>query len=123
MRFLFAALIMLAAMLDARAQSTLPYTYPVTVGTSSVPVLPTNQARKQLVFINPNASAIVSVCPAISRVTSTSITCTLHGPGAIPILPYAFFPLAGIGGNPNLPQAWNAISDTGGSSLTVLEWE
>jgi hypothetical protein len=124
MRKLFA--ILLLSVLPARgapAQQGLPYAWPRTIGTSASAVLPFNPTRKQLFFVNPNAVAIIAVCPAVDRVTGGAIACTLHGPGAIPILPYAYLPLAGVGGNPNLPQAWNAISDTAASALTILEWE
>jgi hypothetical protein len=118
-----AALASIALIGSVRAQNALPYTWPRTVGTTQVGLVPFNPARKQLVFINPNVAALVSICPAVDRITNASIVCTLHGPGSIPILPYSILPLSGIGGNPSIPQAWNAISDTGGSALTILEWE
>jgi hypothetical protein len=118
------ALVVAAA--PAFAQSP-PYSYPRTVGTASVQVLPANNTRKRVVFVNPNATAIVSVCPVTSRVNSGTVTCTLNGAGSIPLLPYASIQFDGLGGPPGpvapIPTAWNAIADTPESALSVYEWE
>ena len=58
---LFAILVLVLA--PAAAQQVPPYTYPITLGTSSVSILPANPARKKLYFHNPNDSAKVAVCP------------------------------------------------------------
>jgi hypothetical protein len=46
----------------AHAQ-TPPYTYPLTLGTSSVTILAPNNARKKLIFHDPNDTAKIAVCP------------------------------------------------------------
>jgi len=56
---------------SAAFAQTPPYdAYPITVGTVQVPVLGPDAARRRLVFSNPNAAAIVAVCPTLSRVNS-----------------------------------------------------
>lgn len=100
-----------------------PYAYPITVGTSPVQVLSSDTARKQVTFFNPNATALIAVCPSKSRVDSSNITCAINGAGSITILPYASVPIAGVGQNGAVPSSWNAISDTVGAHLTILEWE
>jgi hypothetical protein len=47
----------------ALAQQVPPYTYPLTLGTSSVTVLPADPARKKVIFHNPNDQAKIAVCP------------------------------------------------------------
>lgn len=101
-----------------------PYAYPIVVGTSPAQVLPSNAARKELIFVNPNATAIVAVCPVTSRVDSTSVTCAVNGAGSITILPYDRVTVSRVGGNPySIPSAWNAVANTPGSNLTILEFE
>jgi hypothetical protein len=119
---------LLAGAAYAAAQSPAPpYAYPRTVGTSSAQVLAGNNARRRVLFSNPNATAIIAVCPTISRVDSSAIACTVHGAGSITILPYASIQLDGIGGAPgpvaSVPTSWNAISDTPGSMISIYEWE
>src|SRR5262249_7743652 len=71
---LLAALAFLA-LISAAAAQTVPFSFPNTssgglyawpwvLSTSSVQVLPANPLRKQIVFINPSATATVAVCPA-----------------------------------------------------------
>lgn len=101
----------------------LPYTYPVTVGTSSAQAMPVNPSRKRIEFVNPNATALVAICPTISRTATPTITCTVNGPGSVTLLPYQSYRVDGVGGNPQVNTAWNAIASGAGSSLTVFEWE
>ena len=108
----------------ACAQSPgLPYTYPFTVGTGSVQVLAANPQRKRVEFVNPNPTALIAVCPSISRATSAAITCTVNGAGSITLLPYASYRFEGVGQPGVVNSAWNAIASAGASALTVLEWE
>ena len=104
------ALLFLPASAFAQQQ---PYGYPITVGTSSEPILAANGARKALVFANPNAVALVTVCPAL--------TCSAGG--GITLLPYTSVPIDGYGQNGIIPLPWSAISNTPGSALTALEFE
>ena len=101
-----------------------PYDYPLTIGTSPSQVLfGPNNARRRLVFFNPNATAIVAVCPALSRVNSAPIVCAVNGAGSVTILPYASFTVDGVGQNGALPSSWNAIASAPGSALSILEFE
>jgi hypothetical protein len=117
-------LVVVALLLPAAAfAQTPPYAYPITVGTSQVQVLGADNARRRLVFQNPNAKTTVAVCPAISRVNSAAITCAVNGAGSITILPYASFTIDGVGQNGALPSPWNAIASAPGSALSILEFE
>jgi hypothetical protein len=123
MKRILVALALLLAPSIAFAQ-TPPYDYPLTIGTSPVQVLSgPNNARRRLVFANPNATAIVAVCPKLSRVNSAPIVCAVNGAGSITILPYASFTVDGVGQNGALPSAWNGIASAPGSALSILEFE
>lgn len=106
-----------------------PYVYGPTLGTSSVQILGNNPARKRVMFINPNATASVAVCPiGPTRVTGgVIVTAVINGAGCITILPYGNMTIDG-GGNGSgpqifIPSAWVGIASAGGSALTVLEFE
>jgi hypothetical protein len=117
-------LVILCLLLPGAAfAQTPPYAYPITIGTSPVQVLGPDAARRRLVFSNPNATAIVAVCPTLSRVNSAAITCAVNGAGSITILPYASFTVDGVGQNGALPSPWNAIASAPGSALSILEFE
>lgn len=123
MKTILALVLLIASLTLAQAQS-MPFVWPRTVGTSSASVLPANNARKRVMFVNPNATAIVAVCPTISRVNSAAIVCTVNGAGSITILPYASIQLDNVGSpTGTLPSAWNAIASSGGAALTIFEWE
>ena len=122
MERILVALALLLAPSIAFAQ-TPPYAYPITVGTSPVHILGPDNARRRLVFVNPNATATVAVCPAVSRINSAPITCAVNGPGSITIMPYASFTVDGVGQNGALPSAWNGIASAPGSALSILEFE
>lgn len=123
MRQLLAILLFLISA-PAFAQSPgMPYTYPVTIGTSSSQVIGTNTNRKRIEFVNPNATALIAVCPTISRTTVPTITCAVNGAGSITLLPYASYRVDGVGNIPQVNSAWNGIASTPGAALTVFEWE
>jgi hypothetical protein len=122
MKRLLVALALLLIPAAALAQ-TPPYAYPITVGTAQVQVLGADNARRRLVFSNPNATAIVAVCPTLSRVNSAPIVCAVNGAGSVTILPYASFTVDGVGQNGALPSPWNAIASAPGSALSILEFE
>jgi hypothetical protein len=107
----------------AALAQTPPYAYPLTIGTSPVQILGPDAARRRLVFANSNATAIVAVCPALSRVNSAPIVCAVNGAGSVTILPYASFTVDGVGQNGALPSPWNAIASAPGSALSILELE
>ena len=109
---------------QAFAQSpALPYTYPVTVGTSSAQAIGTNNTRRRIEFVNNSDTAKIAVCPTISRTLAGAITCTVNGPGSITLLPYQSYRVDGVGQVPQVNSAWNAIASSGGSPLTIFEWE
>ena len=60
-RILFALTVLLIP--AAALAQTPPYAYPITVGTSQVQILGPDAARRRLVFSNPNATALIAVCP------------------------------------------------------------
>lgn len=108
----------------ALAQSpAMPYTYPATVGTGSAQVMAVNPSRRRIEFYNSSDTAKIAVCPTISRTATPTITCTVNGPGSITLLPYQSYRVDGVGGNPLVPSAWNAIASAGSSPLTIFEWE
>ncbi|MGY4437058.1 hypothetical protein ACVWWO_009535 [Bradyrhizobium sp. F1.13.1] len=116
------ALLFLAGIAAAQSPA-MPYTYPVTVGTSSALAVGTNVARRRIEFVNNSDTAKIAVCPTISRTATPTITCTVNGPGSITLLPYQSYRVDGVGGVPQVNSAWNAIASAGASSLTVMEWE
>jgi hypothetical protein len=122
MKRILVALALLLAPSIAFAQVP-PYDYPLTITTSPVQILGPNATRRRLVFSNPNATALIAVCPKLSRVNSAPITCAVNGAGSVTILPYASFTVDGVGQNGSLPSSWNAIASAPGSALTILEFE
>ena len=127
MKSLFFALFAFAAS-PALAQSPSPippYVYPRTVTTAAALVLPANPQRRRVTFINPNATAKIAVCPVTSRVDGLAVTCTVGGAGSITLIPYAYVTIDGVpieAPSAAIPSAWNAIADTPGSALTILEF-
>lgn len=116
------AVVLLAA--PAFSQSN-PFVSPRTVGTSATAALPANPQRKRGLLCNPNITAKIAVCPAISRLApNPAITCTIGGAGSVLLLPGACLMINGAGSSSGtIPSAWNAVSDTASSSLTAFEWE
>jgi hypothetical protein len=114
----------------AHAQSP-PYTYPLTIGTSSVTILPADPQRRKLLFHNPNDTAKIAVCPVgptrASGGSQAQIVAVINGPGCITLLPYdrLLVDNAAAGSNPplSMPSAWVGIASAGASSLTGWEWE
>jgi hypothetical protein len=119
------ALLLLLAGAATGAVAQVPH--PVTLGTSSIQVLPVNPARKRVIFVNPNATALVAVCPAgPARNTNVAVVAAINGAGCRTILPYDAFTVDGSGASgPQLymPSARVGIASTVSSSLTVLEFE
>jgi flavoprotein len=104
-----------------------PFVYPIVLGTSQVTILPANIARKKIIFHNPNATALVAVCPTgPSRSNGAAITAAINGAGCTTILPYDRMEISGStasGPQQQMPSAWIGIASAGGSSLTIWEWE
>lgn len=121
--FLSFCFLVCAASMGYAQSPAMPYTYPVTVGTSSAQAIGTNVARRRIEFYNSSDTAKIAVCPTISRTATPTITCTVNGPGSITLLPYQSYRVDGVGGTPKVDSAWNAIASSGGAPLTVFEWE
>jgi hypothetical protein len=114
----------------ALAQRVPPYTYPITLGTSSVTILAANNTRKKVVFHNPNDQAKVAVCPVgPTRAVGGSaslIVAVINGAGCISLLPYDRIEISGStasGPQQQMGSAWVGIASAPGSALTVWEWE
>jgi hypothetical protein len=124
---LAAVLFFLCLSASAFAQQVPPYVYPVTLGTAQATILPANTARKKVIFSNPNATALVAVCPVgPSRSNGAAITAAINGPGCLTLLPYQTQEISGStpsGPQQQMPSAWVGIASAGGSGLTVWEFE
>jgi hypothetical protein len=127
---LVAGLLALCLATAAQAQQQPPYTYPLTLGTSSVTILAPNNARKKLVFHNSNDTAKIAVCPiGPNRAAQSSqalIVAVINGAGCITILPYDRFEVSGStasGPQQQMGSAWVGIASAPGSAFTVYEWE
>lgn len=114
----------------ARAQQLPPYTYPQTIGTGSVTILPVNPARKKLIFHNPNDSAKIAVCPigptrAVGG-SASPIVAAINGAGCITLLPYDRVEISGStasGPQQAMGSAWVGIASAGSSAITIYEFE
>jgi hypothetical protein len=119
-------LLVLVGAVPALAQVP-PYVYAITLGTSSTQILPVDPLRKRAIFVNPNATALVAVCPSgPSRKDGTPIVAAINGPGCTTILPFSSFTVDGAEpGGPQLymPSAWVGIGSTASTALTILEFE
>jgi hypothetical protein len=107
-----------------------PYVYPVTVGTSSAPVLPINPLRKKILIHNPNDTAKIAVCPIGPNRTAHSsqalIVAAINGAGCVTLLPYDRYEVTG--GTPSGPQqdirsGFVGVASSPASALTIIEWE
>jgi hypothetical protein len=114
----------------ALAQQSPPFTYPQTIGTSSVAILAANPARKKLIFHNPNDTAKIAVCPVGPNRTAQSsqalIVAVINGAGCSTLLPYQTIEVSGStasGPQQAMGSAWVGIASAPGSALTIWEWE
>lgn len=127
---LLSLIVLLGLAGSASAQQVPPYTYPQTIGTSSVSILPVNPARKKLIFHNPNDTAKIAVCPvgptrAVGG-SASPIVAAINGAGCITLLPYDRWEVSGStasGPQQAMGSAWVGIASAGGSALTVYEFE
>lgn len=130
MKRLAAIAFLVGLTVPALAQQVPPYTYPQTIGTSSVSILPANPARKKLIFHNPNDSAKVAVCPvgptrAVGG-SASQIVAVINGAGCSTLLPYQTIEISGStasGPQQAMGSAWVGIASAGSSALTVWEFE
>jgi hypothetical protein len=128
-RLAAAALFSLLAGAAAVQAQMPPYVYPITLGTTQVQVLPMNPLRKRLIIVNPNATALVAVCPAgpaRGPVGGAAVVATINGPGCLTLLPYDQMTVdAGLSPGPvmYMDDAWIGIANAAGSALTIWEFE
>src|SRR5882757_6903905 len=115
--------------LPAHAQ-TPPFTYPLTIGTSSVTVLPANPGRKKVIFHNPNDTAKIAVCPVgPTRAVGGSaslIVAVINGAGCSTLLPYQTIEVSGStasGPQQAMGSAWVGIASAGASAIMIWEFE
>jgi hypothetical protein len=129
-----AALFFFCLSASAFAQQVPPYVYPVTLGTSSVSILPANTARKKVIFHNPNATALIAVCPVgPTRMPSSPpgpagalIVAAINGAGCSTLLPYQTIEVSGStpsGPQQSMGSAWVGIASATNSAFTALEFE
>jgi len=114
----------------ALAQQQPPFTYPLTLGTSSVTILAPNNARKKLIFHNPNDTAKIAVCPVgpnrTAQSSQTLIVAVINGAGCLTLLSYQSVEISGStasGPQQQMGSAWVGIASAPGSALTIWEWE
>lgn len=126
---LIALLLALVFAASAQAQSP-PYTYPQTIGTSSVTVIAANPQRKKLLFHNPNDTAKIAVCPVgptrAAGGSQAAIVAVINGAGCITLLPYQTQEISGAtasGPQQSMPSAWVGVASAGASAITILEFE
>ena len=72
--------------------------------------------------MNRFAAAVLLLCLTSAAQAQTPALPYTH-PITVTLLPYQSYRVDGVGGNPQVNSAWNAIASAGGSSLTVFEWE
>lgn len=92
-----------------------PTVYAPTVGTSSAQVIANNPVRVKLQFQNPNATAKIAVCPTLDN-NGNALAAGINTKGSWTILPLSDLVL-----DVRPVSAFNAISDTPGSGLTIFE--
>jgi hypothetical protein len=114
----------------ARAQQVPPYVYPISLGTSSVSILPVDPLRKRVIFHNPNDTAKIAVCPVgPTRVAGGSqalIVAVINGAGCITLLPYQSQEISGStasGPQQDMRSAWVGIASAPSSAITIYEFE
>jgi hypothetical protein len=128
-RLLASALFAICITAPAVAQVP-PYTYPISIGTSSIQIIGNNVARKKLIFHNPNDTAKIAICPTgpdrTPHGSQTPIVAVINGAGCVTLLPYDRYEVTGStesGPQQQMPSAWVGIASAGGSAITILEWE
>lgn len=127
MRKIALAFALLFGLANGAAAQVPPYVYAITIGTVSAQILAANTLRKRAIFVNPNATASVAVCPSgPTRNAGATVTAVINGPGCVTILPYGSLTIDGgsaAGPQLSMPSAWLGIASAGASSLTIIEFE
>jgi len=99
-----------------------PITYALTLGTTSVQILPSNPSRKALMFFNPTAN-IVAICPAVNSLGGPQVA-IVNGAGSINITQLGLLIIPGPGwpDNVGLGTAFQAIASAPSTPFTVWEF-
>jgi hypothetical protein len=99
-----------------------PLAYALTLGTSSVAIVPSNPSRKGIIFFNPSSNT-VAVCPAFTA-SGQALPAVVNGAGSINLLPNAtlMLPPAGNDKTAGVGAAWNAIASGAATPFTVWEF-
>ena len=99
----------------------LPLAYAITLGTSSVQIVPANPGRRGIIFYNGSANT-VAVCPAF-QFNGQALAAAINGAGSISIVPMGILtiPGSGIPGGAAIGTAWNGIAS--GVSTAFTAWE
>ena len=93
-----------------------PVNYQFVVGLTSIRVLPFNALRERVIFHNPHATAQIALSCLVDQ-NGNALPAVMNGAGSVIMLPLMTFDLT------NHPvSGWNAVSDTVGGNLTILEF-
>lgn len=99
-----------------------PLVYNLTLGVTSVQILPTNPSRKALLFFNPSSNT-VSVCPALG-INGQQVPAVVNGAGSITIFSGGLLsiPQGGWPENMGLGAAFNAIASGANTPFSIWEF-
>lgn len=98
-----------------------PFGYALTLGTSSVQILPANPSRKGLMFFNPSANT-VSICPALTP-GGAQLAAVVNGAGSMTVFSGGLLVLPQPGWSDiGLGAAFNAIASGAATPFTVWEF-
>lgn len=100
---------------------TSPKGWPITVGTASIQALPGAKARTRIIFHNPNAAALIAVCPEANGANANPLPAVINGGGSFTILPGAMLDIGRDKGE-LLDAAFNIIADGAGAQATIWEF-
>lgn len=99
----------------------LPFAYALTVGLTSVQVLPSNPTRRGVTFYNPGPNT-VAVCPALNN-SQQAQAAVVNGAGSISILPMNVLVMPPVAWpDAAATCAWNAIASGANSPFTAFEF-
>lgn len=112
-----------AAILPAVAQVPAPRVYDAAITAASSQVAPSNPTRFAIQFCNPSKSVYVAICPVTSGRTGVALTCTFGGAGSIQLPPGFCRSFQAPDRSAKLPTAWNGLTESGSSGLTIIEME
>jgi hypothetical protein len=99
-----------------------PFGYALSIGTTSIGILPQNPSRKAVMFFNASANTI-AICPTLTT-SGAALPAAINGPGSINILNggLLILPQQGWPVETGVGAAFNAIASGPTSALTVWEF-